>query len=100
MAEFAVVPIGEGESVSSHVADCVRIVDGSGLDYLLTPMGTIVEGEFDEVMSVISACHKKVAGTCARVDTNIRIDDRKGVDHAIRSKTESVERKMGKRLKR
>jgi uncharacterized protein (TIGR00106 family) len=100
LAEFTVVPIGDGEGVSRHVAECVRIVDESGLDYRVNPMGTVIEGGFDEVMSVICACHKKVAGTCARVETIIRIDDRKGVDHAIRSKIESVEDKLGKRLKK
>jgi len=100
LAEFSVVPIGVGESVSRYVSECVRIVDESGLDYRVNPMGTVVEGEFDEVMSVISACHKRVASMCLRVETTIRIDDRKGSSGAICSKVESVEKKVGKRLKK
>ena len=47
-------PLGKGESVSQYVARVVDIVDRSGLPYVLTPMGTIIEGEsWDEVMSVL-----------------------------------------------
>jgi uncharacterized protein (TIGR00106 family) len=100
LAEFSVVPIGQGESVSQYVAECLRIVDGSGVRYRLNPMGTILEGEFDEVMSVIARCHKAVTSSCPRVVTTIRIDDRRGAHDALRSKVESVERKVGKELKR
>ncbi|UCE80274.1 MAG: MTH1187 family thiamine-binding protein [Methanobacteriota archaeon] len=100
LAEFSIIPVGTGESVSAYVSECLRIVDGSGLDYRLNPMGTVIEGEFDEVMTVISSCHKKVAGMCDRVVTTIRIDDRKGADDALHSKIDSVEEKVGKRLKK
>jgi uncharacterized protein (TIGR00106 family) len=100
LAEFSVVPLGRGESVSQYVADCLRIVDCSGVDYRLTPMGTVLEGGFDEVMSVISECHKAVSASCPRVLTTIRIDDRRGVSDGLRSKVESVERKVGKRLEK
>lgn len=100
LAEFSIVPIGAGESVSVYVSECIRIVDESDLDYRLNPMGTVVEGEYDEVMAVISSCHKKVAGMCDRVITTIRIDDRKGAVDTIRSKVESVERKSGKKAEK
>ena len=99
LAEFSIVPVGVGESVSIYVAECMKIVEESGLSYRLNPMGTVVEGEYEEVMAVISACHMRVAGMCDRVLTTIRIDDRKGADDALRSKIESVEEKLGKRLK-
>ncbi|UCE45118.1 MAG: MTH1187 family thiamine-binding protein [Methanobacteriota archaeon] len=100
LAEFSVVPIGAGESVSAYVSECIRIVEASGLEYRLNPMGTVIEGDFDEVMAVISTCHKRVTDMCDRVLTTIRIDDRKGVVSAIASKIESVETKMGKKVKK
>ncbi|HIH01983.1 TPA: MTH1187 family thiamine-binding protein [Thermoplasmata archaeon] len=100
LAEFSVVPLGKGESISQYVAECMKLVDASGLDYRFTPMGTVLEGDFDEVMSVIHECHKAVMASCPRVLTTIRIDDRKGVSHGLESKLESVEIKVGKRLKR
>ncbi|MCJ7488830.1 MAG: MTH1187 family thiamine-binding protein [Thermoplasmata archaeon] len=99
LAEFSVVPVGVGESVSQYVADCMRIVDVSGVDYQLNPMGTVLEGDFDEVMAVIAACHKAISASCARVLTTIRIDDRRGAADMLRSKLESVEKKVGKRLR-
>ncbi len=99
MAEFSVVPVGAGESVSRYVADCLRIVDKSGVDYHLNPMGTVLEGDFDDVMAVIAACHKAITASCARVLTTIRIDDRRGTEDGLRSKIESVESKVGKRLR-
>lgn len=98
LAEFSVMPVGAGESVSQYVADCLRIVDMSGVDYRLNPMGTVLEGDYDQVMAVISECHKSVAASCTRVATTIRIDDRRGTTDMLRSKMESVEKKVGKRL--
>lgn len=96
LAEFSVVPIGVGDSLSAYVAECVEIVKGSGLDYRLHPMGTVVEGEFDEVMAVVSACHKRIAGMCPRVITTVRIDDRRGAEDALESKVRSVQAKLEK----
>jgi uncharacterized protein YqgV (UPF0045/DUF77 family) len=39
---MSIVPLGQGESVSQYVAECVDIVDRSGLNYELHAMGTIV----------------------------------------------------------
>lgn len=96
MAEFSVVPIGAGESLSRYVAECVSIVEGSGLDYRLHPMGTVVEGGFDEVMAVVGACHKRIASMCPRVITSIKIDDRRGETNALESKIVSVRSKLEK----
>ncbi len=95
LAEFSVVPIGEGESVGEYVAECVRIVKASGLPYRLCPMGTVVEGGYDEVMEVVRQCHLKVTGMCGRVITTVKMDDRKGAEGAIDKKIESVLRRLG-----
>jgi len=94
LAEFSVVPIGEGESVSRYVAECVRIVRASGLRYELNPMGTVVEGEYDAVMGVVRDCHMKVMSMASRVITTVKMDDRKGVSGAMDSKVESVLRRL------
>jgi len=44
LVEFSITPIGRGESLSEDVARILDLVDRSGLNYKLTPMGTIVEG--------------------------------------------------------
>ena len=50
LLDFSMTPLGKGESVSAYVAECVDIIDQSGLDYELHSMGTIVEGELDQVL--------------------------------------------------
>ncbi|MGR3310190.1 MAG: thiamine-binding protein, partial [Candidatus Brocadiales bacterium] len=53
LAEFSVVPIGKGTSISDQIADVLRIVDGSGMPYKINPMGTVVEGDLDKVLNLI-----------------------------------------------
>ena len=61
MAEFSIVPIGEGESLSGFVAEILALIDESGLEYRLTPMGTIVEGRAEQVFDLARACLAKGA---------------------------------------
>ena len=100
LAEFSVVPLGKGDSVSQYVAECMKIVESSGIDYKINPMATVVEGDFDEVMSVIRACHMRVMEMSARVITSVKIDDRKGKENMLDRKIESVEKKLGKELRK
>ncbi len=94
IAEFTVIPVGAGESISPYVAECLKIVRASGLRHELTATCTIVEGEFDDVMRNIVECHRKVRSMSPRVVTSIRIDDRKGESNAIERKVRSVEEKI------
>ena len=45
MAEFSVVPLGKGESVSESRAHGIKLVDEGGREYLFTPMASIVGGD-------------------------------------------------------
>ncbi|OGS56554.1 MAG: hypothetical protein A3K60_06760 [Euryarchaeota archaeon RBG_19FT_COMBO_56_21] len=98
LAEFSVVPLGKGESVSQYVAECLKIVEASGVPYRINPMGTVLEGDFDEVMGAIRACHVRVMEMSTRCITSIKIDDRRGVKGALDSKIKSVEKLVGKKL--
>jgi uncharacterized protein (TIGR00106 family) len=100
LAEFSVVPIGKGESVSHYVAECLKIVEESGLPYRINPMGTVVEGDYDAVMYVIRACHMRVMELCPRAITSVKIDDKKGVSGMIDKKIESVERRLGHHIRK
>jgi uncharacterized protein YqgV (UPF0045/DUF77 family) len=46
LLEFSMAPAGQGDSVSEHVARILDVIDKSGVSYQLTPMGTILEGEW------------------------------------------------------
>ena len=100
MVEFSVVPIGMGESVSQYVVECMKMVEDSGLSYKINPMGTVVEGEYDEVMALVKRCHMRIIELCPRVITTVKIDDRRGAKGVIDRKILSVEEKLGKKLKK
>lgn len=99
IAEFSISPTGKDVSVSKYVARCLDLVDRSGLPYKLNPMGTVVEGSFDEVMNLIVRCHKAIAKDCERVSTIIKIDDRKGAHNQIETKVAKVEELIGRKLR-
>ncbi|MGQ9588268.1 MAG: MTH1187 family thiamine-binding protein [Thermoplasmata archaeon] len=100
IAEFSVVPIGKGESVSRYVAECMKLVEESGIAYKMNPMGTVLEGDYDEVMSLIRRCHMRMMEMCPRVITTVKIDDRKGKKGMLESKIRSVERHLGKKVEK
>ena len=100
LVSFSVIPIGSGISMGDKIAEILKIIDGCGLPYKINPMGTVVEGEWDEIMQLIKKCHKKVMKSGGRTITTISIDDRKGKTHRIDEKVKSVERRIGKTLKK
>jgi uncharacterized protein (TIGR00106 family) len=94
IAEFSIVPIGSGTSLSKYVAECLSIVKESGLNHQLTPMGTVLEGESAEVIPVIMRCHERVMQMSERVVTSIKIDDRRDRPNDMERKVQSVQEKM------
>ena len=99
VAVFEVIPIGVGSSISDSVAEAVKLVAASGLDYRVTAMGTIVEGDGEQIVALIRDCHRKVMEKADRVVTHVMIDDRKGYTGRIEGKVKSVEQKIGRPVK-
>jgi uncharacterized protein (TIGR00106 family) len=100
LVEFSIIPIGVGSSLGAHLAEVLKIVDASGLPYKVNPMGTVIEGEWDEIMKLVKKCHKTVMKTGERTITTISIDDRKGKPNRIEEKVKSIERRLGKSLRK
>jgi uncharacterized protein (TIGR00106 family) len=100
LLEFSVSPLGSGESVSSAVAKCLDIVDQSGLDYQLHAMGTLLEGDLNAVLDVLRRCVETVAADHARVTCTAKLDVRRGHGGRLQSKVASVERYLGRPLKK
>lgn len=94
LAEFSITPMGHGEGISPYVARCVTRIRESGLDYELTAMGTIVEGELPQVMRVIEDCFDELMGDCDRITCSAKFDYRKGRSGRIKSKVQSVLSKL------
>ncbi len=98
LLEFSMSPFAKGESLSPYVARSLDIIDKSGLPYQLTPMGTIIEGEWAEVMAVVTACFEAMQSDCERISTQIKIDYRAGPGGRIQSKIDAVEQRLGRKL--
>lgn len=96
LLEMSVVPVGNGDSFGKYVAQCVDIIDKSGLDYELHSMGTVVEGELPQVLDLMKECINKMAEHSDRVTCTAKLDYRAGVSGAIKSKIESVEKELGR----
>ena len=94
LAAFSVTPLGAGESVGELVADAVRIVRESGLPNETNAMFTNVEGEWDDVMSLIKACVMRVAEDAPRVSVVIKLDHRPGALDALHHKVDAVEARL------
>lgn len=100
LLEFSMSPLGKGESVGKYVARSLEIVHKSGVDYRLNPMGTVLEGEWDEVMAVVKRCYERMRKDCNRISCSIKIDARKGARGRLTSKVASVEKRLGKTLRK
>ena len=100
MVELSMFPVDKGEHLSDYVARVLAIIDQSGVSYRLNPMGTVLEGEWDEVMAVIKKCHKELEKDCSRISTSLKIDYRKHTASRMDAKIKSVESKIGKSLQK
>jgi uncharacterized protein (TIGR00106 family) len=93
---LTITPLGTATpSVSRYVAGVERILRESGLKNQLTAMGTIIEGDLDEILAVVRRMHEHpFAQGALRVSTSIRIDDRRDEVATIEGKMKSVEEKL------
>jgi len=98
LLEFSMSPMDKGESVSDYVSRSLGIISNSGVPYKLNPMGTCLEGEWDEVMGVVKQCYEKMSSDCNRITCSIKIDYRKGKSGRLDSKMASIEKKLGKEV--
>lgn len=97
VVEVTITPLGTGSaSVSRFVAGCLHIAKASGLRHQLTPMGTILEGELDEILRVIRQMHEApFLEGAVRVSTLIKIDDRRDRDeHTMAGKVRAVQERL------
>jgi len=99
LLEFSMSPLNKGDSVSEYVARSLKIIAASGLDYRLHAMGTIIEGEIDQVLSVMQQCLEAMAEDCDRVTCTAKLDYRRGYEGRLDSKVSSVLEKVDESLK-
>ena len=95
IAEFTIIPIGVGISLSKYVAICEKILEETSLSFELHANGTNLEGEWDDVMGAIKACHEKLHEMgVPRISTQIKIGTRTDRKQKMADKTASVRAKL------
>ena len=95
MIDLCVVPVGIGVSVSEYIAECQKLIRGAGLSSQMHPYGTVIEGDWDEVMAVVKTCHEKVhAMGSPRIMSIVKIGTRTDREQTMQDKIDSVESKI------
>ncbi len=93
--DLCVVPLGVGVSVSKHVAACQRVLSDAGLSPKLHPYGTVIEGEWDQVLAAVKRCHETIHEMGApRISTTIKLGTRTDRRQTAADKVRSVEEKL------
>jgi len=98
VCSITVVPLGTGSaSLSKYVAGVLDVVRESGLEYQLTPMATIVEGEVREILELVEKMHNSAfSEDVVRVATTVKIDERRDKPLTMDGKVHAVMSKLGK----
>ena len=101
LLEFSMFPTDSSESKSEYVGRIIKMIDGSGVAYQLTPMGTIIETEtLDEAFEIVKQSYTLLETDCNRVYSSLKIDIRKKRDNRLKTKIESVEKSIGKPVRK
>lgn len=100
LVELTMTPLGRGTHLGQDLAVVLKLIDESGLPYCLTPTGTCIEGEWDEVMTLVKQCHDRLRASSTRVLTTVRIDDESGTPDKLTQNIKSVEGFAQRKFKR
>jgi uncharacterized protein (TIGR00106 family) len=97
LLEFSMFPTDKGESVSTYVSQVIAMIRASGVDYQLTPMGTIIEtDDLATALGIVEQAQQILdAEGCNRIYSSLKLDIRKGSRGRLKGKLESVREKIG-----
>jgi uncharacterized protein (TIGR00106 family) len=92
----SISPIGEGVGVSAHVAAAIGVLRAQEqVRYELGPMFTSLEGDLDEIMTLVRRMQEAVfAAGARRVSTVLKIDDRHDRKASMSDKVRAVEEQL------
>lgn len=96
LMEISVVPLGTGQpGVGDYVADVVSYLRQNEIPHILTDMGTIIEGEVDQLLALAKILHEMpFQRKIWRVVTHIAIDDRRDKKVHLQDKIKAVSQRV------
>ena len=102
LLEFSMFPTSnecrEGSSVSKQVSKVIDAIDKSGVPYQLTPMGTVIEASsMSEALGIVALAYEQLE-ECERVYSSLKFDIRKNCENRLKSKIESVEKVLNRKV--
>jgi uncharacterized protein (TIGR00106 family) len=93
---LSVAPVVE-ESMAPYVADAVDALEAFDVEYETTPMGTVIEAQdSDELFAAAHAAHEAVGKRADRVETFLKVDDKRAVEQRASEKVDAVEAELGR----
>ena len=98
LMQITIIPLGTGTpSVGDYVADVVRLLEDREIPCVLNDMGTVIEGEVDELMALARDLHElPFINGVERVVTQIVLDDRRDKKQGLGEKPQAVRRRLEK----
>ena len=91
MADVCLIPIGVGVSVSKYIKIAYETLRAANLNATLTPYGTIIQGEYDDVAKAIKAAMEAVHEAGAqRMSLTIKLGSRMDKEQTMEQKLNAV----------
>ncbi|MCI2947622.1 uncharacterized protein (TIGR00106 family) [Staphylococcus caledonicus] len=100
IVDVVIIPVGtNGPSVSKYIAEIQKKLEEfkkqGKIDYQLTPMNTLIEGDLKDLFEVLQVIHELPFDKgLDRVCTNLRIDDRRDKSRKMNDKLKSVQKHL------
>lgn len=91
----AIAPFGVGDELVEHVAEVIKVIKDSGLNYHTSSMFTEIEGEWDEVMQVVKDATFILAEKGIRTEVVLKADVRPGFTNMMKTKVDKVNKIIG-----
>jgi uncharacterized protein (TIGR00106 family) len=96
IADFSIIPMGHGEtSIGRYVAAAIAAMSKvSELKCEITPMGTVMEANnLEKILEAVKVAHEALfAKGILRVESTLRIDDRRDKPRAMKDKVDAVKK--------
>ena len=90
VAEISIIPLGKGASVSKYVKKAIEVFKKYDLKVEPNAMGTVLEGDLDEILKAFKEAHSIVLNDVDRVVSNLKIDERKDKENTIERKLKAI----------
>ncbi|MFY0592396.1 thiamine-binding protein [Roseivirga sp.] len=83
-----VVPIATADQGYPIIDKCISLIQKSGIPYTVTPFETVLEGNYQDIMSLVNDIYEKANTLSPETVINIRIHSKQNEDVVAKDKTE------------